>query len=493
MKIRTTHTALFLISLLITLTGTPGCLGSSDEFSDLEIENSQDPLFRPPWERPPPPPPLTMDFDANGDGYADLAVVSQGTSHSVYVYYGRGDGSEPTRQIIKPPWEGELFIQSIAAAGDVNRDGYSDLIIGNPGETGGGQALIYHGSSKGLLKTPSTLIHADDVGSEAGFGCSVRGARDINDDGFSDVIVASTAERNASGLPNAGAAWVFYGSPFGVEIDVAHRLDGTGEASGMFGLDLDTNDVNNDGFTDVIIAQNRSIFYPPAGGSIGRVHVFLGGTDGIQTSASQILSSYDGDRTGFGHSVSSAGDFNGDGYGDIIVGADRIHGFNGRAYLYLGRSSGLNTRPAIVFSAPDGREGYFGWALTSGDFDDDGFTDIVVGETDALDLQGRAHVFLGEDITTGIWPIRRSAPELILTGDYTSTAYFGQTLACPGDTNGDGFDDIGVGAPWASSQNGRVHLFTPNYNRRRLPPWVIGERRFFPSSAARVNFGIVMM
>ena len=131
-------------------------------------------------------------------------------------------------------------------------------------------------------------------------------------------------------------------------------------------------DVNGDGYADVVVgAYGYS-------SDTGRAYVYLGGASGLATTAATTLT---GEATGndFGDSVATAGDVNGDGYADVVVGAYGYSSGTGRAYVYLGGASGLATTAATTWTG-EATDNYFGYSVaTAGDVNGDGYADVVVG------------------------------------------------------------------------------------------------------------------
>src|SRR5262249_7527556 len=167
----------------------------------------------------------------------------------------------------------------------------------------------------------------------------------------------------------------------------------------------------------------------------GRAYVYLGSAAGLATSPAWTM---DAQSVGFGRSVSTAGDVNGDGYSDVIVGEEQYGINRGRAYVYLGSSSGPATSPAWIYQG-DQDFAFFGTSVsTAGDVNGDGYADVVVGAEGDPESLGRAYVFLGS--ASGLATIPIWAPQGSQTG-----SLFGTAVSTVGDVNGDGYADVVVG------------------------------------------------
>ncbi|MDX8383753.1 MAG: FG-GAP-like repeat-containing protein, partial [Ghiorsea sp.] len=216
---------------------------------------------------------------------------------------------------------------SVSGAGDVNNDGYADVVVGAPytdtSASNAGSAYIFLGGSALSGGTAASTAWATYRGEAIydNFGISVSGAGDVNSDGYADVIVgASGADNN---IVNAGAAFIYFGAPTmlsGLATPYADVIYHGDAAPDNFGNAVSAaGDVNNDGYADVIVGANSD---DNAGSSSGSAFVFLGAPAMINGSASAYSAAmYDGDVAydDFGHAVSGAGDFNGDGYSDVVV------------------------------------------------------------------------------------------------------------------------------------------------------------------------------
>jgi len=379
--------------------------------------------------------------DVNGDGYADVIVAAHRNDAGgvdagrAYVYFGGSSMDNTVDVTLTGAAAGDQFGVSVASAGDVNGDGFADVIVGgflnDTGGTDAGRAYIFHGGG-----SMDNIADVTLTGAAAGdfFGFSVASARDVNGDGYSDVIVG--AYLNDAGGADAGQAYLYLGGP---SMDNTADATFTGAAAGdFFGVSVaSAGDVNGDGYPDIIIGAQ----WNDAGGAdAGRAYVYLGGNsvdniaDAIFTGTAAI--------NRFGRSVASAGDVNNDGYGDIIVGAylnDDGGADAGKAYLYLNSLNGTDIPDEFFTGAASGDN--FGTVSGAGDVNGDGYGDIIVGarSNDAGgNNAGRAYIYFGG-------PSIDNTADVVLTGAAPDD-FFGSSVASAGDVNGDGYDDVIVGA-----------------------------------------------
>ncbi len=346
---------------------------------------------------------------------------------------------------------------SVSSAGDVNGDGFNDLIVGaRLGDDGGGdagEAYVVFGSASGFgtaaggrqvidLTTLSAaqgfIIQGDAGADQAGF--SVSSAGDVNGDGYDDLIVGGPF--GDDGSSHAGEAYVVFGSAsgFGTAVGGRQVIDLTtlsavqgfiiqGDAAGdNAGFDVSSaGDVNGDGYDDLIVGAR---YGADGGAGAGEAYVVFGSAAGFgiavggrqvidltTLSATQgfiIQGDAAGDNAGF--SVSSAGDVNGDGYDDLIVGAgggDNGGSDAGEAYVIFGTASGFGTtvggRQVIDLTTLNAKQGFAiqgdvaddqaGSAVSAaGDVNGDGFDDLIVGGRTGDDGgadAGEAYVLFG--------------------------------------------------------------------------------------------------
>lgn len=396
--------------------------------------------------------------DVNGDGYSDVVAGAYGYANgqsqegAAFVFHGSAAGvSTVPNSIREDADQGQAwFGYSVANAGDVNGDGYSDVIIGAWGYSDGinngeGRAFVYHGSPTGISAIPnSTPDDADQA--DAWFGYSVAGAGDVNGDGYSDVIIG--AFNYSDGIYNSeGRAFVYHGSAAGLSASPNNTPDDADQANAQFGNCVaSAGDVNGDGYADVIIGAYT--YKDGTNNAEGRAFVYHGSSIGLSATPNSTPDDADQANVLFGNSVASAGDVNGDGYSDVIIGAD---GYNdggntdeGRAFVYYGSFTGLSAAPNGVLDDADQAFSGFGASVAgAGDVNGDGYSDVIVGALTFDDIgndEGRAFVYYGS--STGLSATPDSTPD---DADQ-SGCYFGQSVACAGDVNGDGYSDVIIGA-----------------------------------------------
>jgi FG-GAP repeat/FG-GAP-like repeat len=358
--------------------------------------------------------------DVDGDGFDEVIVGADLFDHgetdegAAFLYRGspRGPGH-------KPNWAADgnlpsgLFGLSVSKAGDVNGDGYADVVIGGVG------AFVYEGSPDGLSDSP-------DWTSTAGTG-KADTAGDVNGDGFDDVIFG------------VGAGLVYEGSPVGL-----HEVPDWSGSRGTATEVSSAGDVNADGYDDVIIGDP----YFPSAKWTGRAYLYLGSADGLSSTPDWIGfdTSSQTYETNYGFSVDGAGDVNGDGYDDVVVGeplwaGDCSEG-DGRLLAYFGSPDGLSTTPGWT---AEGCDTAIGWSFqAAGDVNADGFADVLMGTPWSLEYccynyVGQAWLYLGS--STGL--VASSWTQIGGQAD----SYFAGSVAGAGDVNGDGYADLMIGAP----------------------------------------------
>ncbi len=271
------------------------------------------------------------------------------------------------------------------------------------------------------------------------YGFSVSSAGDVNGDGFSDIIIG--APFNDAGGADAGRAYIYYGS-YVIDYNADVILTGS-SANGRLGYSVSTaGDVNNDGYADVIAGATG------ISANTGGAFVYYGGNN--MNNVADVTMSGQSAGEQFGYSVSHAGDVNGDGYSDVVVGAYAYAGFTGRAYAFFG-SAFMNNTADLIFSSGDAGSGYGLSVASAGDVNADGFRDIIVSELLGPGSYGMAFIYHGGQSMDNV-------ADVTMTGA-TPADYFGSSVSSAGDMNGDGFDDVIVGAMYFNAQTGAAYIY----------------------------------
>ncbi len=376
---------------------------------------------------------------------------------------------------------------SVSGAGDVNGDGVPDVIVAaSRADPGGnnyaGESYVVFGKADGR---PVDL--ADIIAGVGGFvingideddfsGSSVAGAGDVNGDGLDDVIVGAP-RADPGGNSDAGESYVVFGKADGTPVDLADIAAGNGGfvINGIHSPDRSggsvsgAGDVNGDGLDDVIVGARSA---SPDGKIFpGASYVVFGKADTAAVNLADVAAGNGGfvmngidpdDRSGF--TVSGAGDVNGDGLDDVIVGAPRADpGGNsdaGESYVVFGKADGTPVDLAdiaagnggFVINGSDSHD-YSGWSVSgAGDVNGDGLADVIVGAPYAEPVGccywGESYVVFGKADTAAV-----NLSEVV-SGDggfamksMSVYDYTGWSVSGAGDVNGDGLDDVIVGAP----------------------------------------------
>jgi len=360
--------------------------------------------------------------------------------------------------------EGDALGGVVAGLGDINGDGYDDVAVRTKSKV----VYIYWGSVD-FDTIPDVIL--DDHEMDSGFGNSIDCAGDVNGDSISDIIVGASRYNS-----QAGRAYLYFGGvPFDTIPDLIFE-EPVGEYGAFGGRVSCAGDVNHDAFDDVIVSAINE----------GKVYLYLGG-ENMDNVADVVF--YEGDL--FGGSVSSAGDVNGDGYDDIIVGSthpayifwggsdidtipdlilepieyggqivsagdlnhdvysDIIIGGNHRTFFYYGSAN-----PDTLFDLSFDMTG----SISTGYFSNDSFCDALIGDWGSYGGLGSAWVLLGGNPMDSI-------PDWGVVGKYGGL--LGRSVSSAGDVNGDSVEDVIIGEPgyFFGSNRGRAYVYAGDPNR----------------------------
>ena len=459
--------------------------------------------------------------DFNNDGSADLAIGvpsedlgGNRSAGAVNVIYGGPAGLEAAgNQIWHQDSDGiaggaedaDLFGDALAA-GDFNNDGVEDLAIGVPlevigGNRGAGAVNVIYGGPAGLAATGNQIWHQDSEGifeigeMDDNFGRALA-AGDFNNDGYEDLAVGVPLD-DFEGNQDVGAVNVIYGGPgglaaFGDQVwgQDSEGILGGGEVGDNFGRALAAGDFNNDGFKDLAIGV------PGEGQDSGAVRVIYGGPDGLAAAGNQIWHQDSAGIAGqaneddfFGAAL-AAGRFNSDGFEDLAIGVDGEDQDSGAVIVIYGGPDGLEAAGNQIWDQDsDGIAGQanegdnFGFALATGDFNDDGLEDLAIGVFGEDDRAGAVNVIYGAGLQFSSEGIVSAASFLPGAAPAAIMSLFGVNLA--------GATEVANEVPLPTSLAGTTVRVAAQPVLKQAPPQgIFGSAlaRLFFVSAEQINF-----
>ncbi len=428
--------------------------------------------------------------DINGDGFDDVLIEALNTKETYVVFGFQTDSIKPSVIDITAlnGTNGFSLLSAdetvasggiVSSAGDINGDGYDDIIIGVAARNNlallaprvSNAAYVFFGRKQGAFHDGELSLgelSLKDLDGDHGFaiidldgdlGISVSGAGDINGDGFDDIIIGASDVNSAT-----GETYVVFGfdDPETVVInreslnDFGFTLIGNNNNDKSGWSVSGAGDINGDGFDDVIIGA------PGA----KETYVVFGGGDDIGNIDLNSFSADEGVTLtsvfGNGYSVASAGDVNGDGYDDLVVGAKEYFSYANTSYVVFG---GANLSSNINLATLDGNNGFAlpviengdvsrNFVSSAGDFNGDGYDDIIIGAYHVNSDTGASYVVFGfnNDSANGGVSISSIALSSLdgsngfkLSGT-NNNDFSGWSVSGAGDINGDGYSDVIIGA-----------------------------------------------
>lgn len=420
--------------------------------------------------------------DINGDGFFDLVLGGTGsygfglpnTTGVVNIFYGSTNGIATTPEGIL---NGEVNFSNFGtsiALGDLDADGYADLVVGAPGYNAGaidsptnryGKVYIFYGSSTGIKGTSSATIATAKFALSSptnqnryGYALDIG---DVNGDGFMDLAVSANFYNNGSAF---GRIYLYHHPTSGRFSDIAENNTATANSyvNGEFGSDVlgqsfVLDDFNADGYSDLAAGAYN---YPTAGG-VGRVYIYKGSTTGLGSGLINVSNSkiIDGDvvNVRLGESITS-GDINNDGISDLIISGFAWTTNTGKVSIFYGvKTTGISANPvtsANIALTGEITNSNFGYSMSVGDFNGDGLNDLAIGANGFNSNSGKIYVFKGG--ANGLTLTSNNTTDSVLKITGETGSYMGYSVSFS-DLNGDGISDLIFGAPAYNTNQGRVY------------------------------------
>ncbi len=436
--------------------------------------------------------------DVNGQGKADFVITAPDLNQEqggIYLIFG-----EDYSQVTDPSNLGNkgLFLTgqalgelgySIHTAGDFNGDGHSDVIVGAPGLNAdqGGAYILYGGTSLFSTSQPTSDLEAlltnnpsygrSLIGQNQGdrFGTSVSGGYDLNGDGKADGAVGSPDANQGQGIVT-----LFFANSSSVVItNLTSTISTSPTSNALPLLDIGNSiavipDINKDGLADLLIGGTGAAII-----LFGKhVEAWPATLDLKTVSPSDgFILQNDTENSLLPLQVSSAGDVNGDGINDVIVGYGQSEDSNGNpilgnSYVFFGGSQlSSTTDNQLGFSELNGKNGFSiqgagGTVASSGDINGDGVADLIVTDPFANNQAGLSYVIFGGSLnnigTVASLDVSKIGQGVngYTIGQSGTNQLTGTSVSSLGDINGDGKSDLLIGAPFTINQQDLTALQT---------------------------------
>jgi len=394
----------------------------------------------------------TTTGDIDGDGYADLIVGAWHYNNQgrAYLYYG-GQDMDSTPDLI---FDGEPNAVShfgwLLGTGDVDNDGYDDIVISAGGyNKKRGRAYLYYGGPRDKMDTKEDLIFDGETEGSvfAGSSWSDIIVEDIDGDSYADIVLPSAVYNSGQ-----GRAYLYWGNTRTLMDTTCDLTFIPTDGGGQFSEGMDCGDIDKDGYKDIVIGART---YGSC--NCGRAYLYWGDTESnMDATCDLIFEAESAEHNQFGANV-GIGDVDNDGYKDIVIGAFNYGKGRGRVYLYYGDTkTNMDAIPDFIFTGEQD-DLFFGDLTTcGGDVNGDGYADILIGARRYDNWRGRAYIFFGNEREN-----MDEKPDLVFTGENEKDWFGDPPGGDLGDFNNDGYDDVVIGARKypEGKETGRVYLY----------------------------------
>ncbi len=371
-----------------------------------------------------------------------------------------------------PVWTAEgnqhwaKFGDSLSSSGDVNGDGYDDLIVGahlfDSGQVEEGKAFVFFGSASGLSTTAGWT--AETGMDNTYFARAVGSAGDVNGDGYDDILIIGGSDNDPGYIENK--AFLYLGSatglgPNGTTTNADWIAETSPTNSQFYFLMNRPGDFNGDGFDDIMIATLSTVF------------AWYGGLTGMGDTGTPANADWTASAgAGFGHDLGSLGDLTGDGYDDAIIGSME----GAIVHVYSGSSGGLLSTPTWTATGTN----YFGLSVSGGDVNGDGYADALIGDPSGMGRaasSGLVYAWYGSAAGLG-------DPGTPANADWSESgkdqgSRLGYDMQVVGDVDGDGFDDVVAGMPNGNTFWGGMQFYHGSPDGLIHPPsWSVQGAKY---------------
>jgi MYXO-CTERM domain-containing protein len=410
--------------------------------------------------------------DVDGDGYDDVAIGAPGGS-AVEVYFGSAEGPSPTPRSLAGSATDDRFGEVIAGAGDLDCDGRTDIAVGAPAANASAGAVhIFLGAAEPGWQSPDHILTGPAAGDRLGAALAVAG--DVHGDGCHDLLVG--APGTSAG---AGAAFLYAGGPDGPSSEPAWSLIGDEPGAQLGAAVAGVGDVDGDGHSDLLVGEPYADVQLP---DLGRVLLFLGDPAGPSSAPAWSQAGPEPDLA-WGSVFAPAGDVNGDGRADFLVGLPLFswheYAASGQLFLFMGGAAEPieHDWPLLGY----GDQARVGASVgTAGDVDGDGYADFVVGEPGYRyeDIEtGRVRLYRGG-------PLGPEPPDSLVweTVGPAGDGDRGVVTGAAGDVDGDGFSDLLVVTAAPAGGEARVGIWPGGHDVLTVPAFGPRPRVLHPGT-----------